>query len=100
MSRFIRKDLLGFMPYSPGQQPKEEMIKLNTNENPYPPSPAAVDAMAKISTDDLRLYWDPEASEAKNAIADHYHIESSRVMVTNGSDEALAFALRAFEHKE
>ena len=46
MSRFIRKDLLGFMPYSPGQQPKEEMIKLNTNENPYPPSPAAVDAMA------------------------------------------------------
>ena len=99
MSRFIRKDLLGLTPYSPGQQPEEEMIKLNTNENPYPPSPKAADAIQKISTDDLRLYWDPEASEAKNAIADHYHIESSRVMVTNGSDEALAFAFHAFGEK-
>ncbi|HUM56295.1 MAG TPA: histidinol-phosphate transaminase [Bacillota bacterium] len=99
MSRFVRKDFLALMPYSPGQQPEEKMIKLNTNENPYPPSPGAVDAIGKISTDELRLYWDPEASEAKNAIAEHYDIESSRVMVTNGSDEALAFAFHAFGEK-
>ncbi len=85
-------------PYVPGEQPKvDQLIKLNTNENPYPPSPkvaAAVAAAGEI--DSLRLYPDPNSTALKSAIADYYGVADGQVFVGNGSDEVLAHAFMAF----
>ena len=87
-------------PYVPGEQPKiQNLLKLNTNENPYPPSPkvvAAVQAVLADSADALRLYPDPDASALKQAIAQQQHVEASHVFVGNGSDEVLAHIFKAF----
>lgn len=78
-------------PYVPGEQPKlDNLIKLNTNENPYGPSPKALQAMTGAMTDDLRLYPDPDADRLKQAAADYYQLDTSQVFVGNGSDEVLA----------
>jgi len=82
-------------PYVPGEQPQNTYLKLNTNENPYPPSPLALAAMQAAINDDLRLYPDPNASELKAAIAAFYHLNSEQVFVGNGSDEVLAHAFCA-----
>jgi histidinol-phosphate aminotransferase len=85
------------VPYTPGEQPKvANLIKLNTNENPYPPSPLALSAMQAAVNDGLRLYPDPDATALKQAIANYYGVERNQVFVGNGSDEVLAHAFMSF----
>ena len=82
-------------PYTPGEQPKiEGLIKLNTNENPYPPSGQAFAAMQAVSRDALRLYPDPESTDLCAAIGRFWSVPTSHVFVGNGSDEVLAFAFQ------
>ncbi len=84
-------------PYVAGEQPKDKQyIKLNTNENPYPPSPRALQAIAEAMGEDLKLYPDPEATRLKETIASHYGLQRENVFVGNGSDEVLAFSFLAF----
>lgn len=87
-------------PYVPGEQPKiQNLLKLNTNENPYPPSEkvvAAVQAVLANSADALRLYPDPDATALKQAIAKQQGVGISQVFVGNGSDEVLAHIFKAF----
>ncbi|QDX79954.1 histidinol-phosphate transaminase [Denitratisoma sp. DHT3] len=79
------------IPYVPGEQPKlPNLVKLNTNENPYGPSPKALQAMAAEVGDNLRLYPDPDSSALKQAIARHHGVAAEQVFVGNGSDEVLA----------
>ena len=85
-------------PYVPGYQPelKDDIIKLNTNENPYGPSPQVLKAMAGQVDDSLRLYPDPNSDVVKEAVADHFCIKPGRVFIGNGSDEVLAHTFRAY----
>jgi len=84
-------------PYTPGEQPdKPKMIKLNTNENPYPPAPGVQKAIKETDTDCLRLYPDPTASVLVNALADYYHVKPEQVFVGVGSDDVLAMAFMTF----
>jgi histidinol-phosphate aminotransferase len=78
-------------PYSPGEQPQiSNITKLNTNENPYGPSPAVISAISEAADDRLRLYPPPEAEQLKSKIAEYFNLEASQVFVGNGSDEVLA----------
>ena len=91
MSRFWSKTVHNLTPYVPGEQPKlANLVKLNTNENPYGPSPKALEAMRAVIGDELKLYPDPHSEKLKAAIAAHHGVEQSRVFVGNGSDEVLA----------
>jgi len=83
-------------PYVPGEQPKRPMIKLNTNENPYPPSPKAVAAMQAAADDRLRLYPDPASGALRAAIAQAEGVSEDMVFVGNGSDEVLALCFLAY----
>ena len=84
-------------PYVPGEQPKDKTyIKLNTNENPYPPSPQVVAAMKAVTNENLRLYPTPTCDELKNAIAEYHGLKKEQIFVGNGSDEILAFSFLAF----
>ena len=83
-------------PYVPGEQPRRrDLVKLNTNENPYPPSPQVLAAVRAAADERLRLYPPPEADEFKAAIATYHGIEASQVFVGNGSDEVLAHVFHA-----
>jgi len=88
------------VPYVPGEQPKlSKLVKLNTNENPYGPSPKAIAAMQAEIGDSLRLYPDPNGERLKQAVADYYGVQPSQVFVGNGSDEVLAHAFHGlFQH--
>ena len=92
--RFWSPEVRELEPYVPGEQPKiQNLLKLNTNENPYPPSPKVVEAVQAVLThqaDALRLYPDPDATALKHAIAKQQNIDVSQVFVGNGSDEVLA----------
>lgn len=91
MSQFWSPIVHQLTPYVPGEQPRiDKLIKLNTNENPYPPSPNALVAMRDAVGERLRLYPDPEATALKEAIARRYHIQPNQVFTGNGSDEVLA----------
>lgn len=84
-------------PYVPGEQPQDKKyIKLNTNENPYPPSPHVIQAIRQAANETLRLYPDPEASELRKVIAKVHDLTPGQVFVGNGSDEVLAFSFLAF----
>ncbi|MDO5401913.1 MAG: histidinol-phosphate transaminase [Eubacteriales bacterium] len=84
-------------PYVPGEQPKiDGIIKLNTNENPYPPTPEAARAASHFDMEKLRLYPDPEVTDLVNVIADHYKMDSSQVFVGVGSDDVLAMCFMTF----
>ena len=97
MNRFWSEGLKTLQPYVPGEQPKNRsVIKLNTNENPYPPSPKALAAARNAADADLRLYPDPDASDLKAAIARHHGVAVENVFAGNGSDEVLAVAFLAF----
>ena len=86
-------------PYVPGEQPKlSHLVKLNTNENPYGPSPKVLDAIRAELSDTLRLYPDPNAERLKQAIADYYAVAPAQVFVGNGSDEVLAITFQALLH--
>jgi histidinol-phosphate aminotransferase len=83
-------------PYRPGEQPPiGQLIKLNTNENPYPPSPAVLDALRSAANDNLRLYPDPEGKSLKQTIADIHGLNQANVFLGNGSDEVLAHTFLA-----
>ena len=85
------------VPYVPGEQPnKERMIKLNTNENPYPPAPGVRQALECFNTDRLRLYPDPVIGKLVTAIADYYGVEKEKVFVGVGSDDVLAMIFMTF----
>lgn len=91
-------------PYVPGEQPQHEnLCKLNTNENPFPPSPKVGEAIAKVleqQADDLRLYPAPESDDLRAALAQLYDIDINQVFVGNGSDEVLALVFASFFLKE
>ena len=91
MSKFWSPFVKDLVPYVPGEQPKlQKLVKLNTNENPYGPSPKAVAAMQAELGDSLRLYPDPNSDLLKQAVADYYGVQRAQVFVGNGSDEVLA----------
>ncbi|GIW41193.1 MAG: histidinol-phosphate aminotransferase [Candidatus Binatia bacterium] len=94
--RFVRPVVESLQAYVPGEQPQERgLVKLNTNENPYPPSPAVLDAIREAATADLRLYPDPEATAFREAVAEAYGVKPDRILVGNGSDELLGILVRA-----
>lgn len=85
------------IPYVPGEQPQDEnMVKLNTNENPYPPAPGVREAIESIQTDRYRLYPDPAAEKLTGAIAKHFQVEGEQVFVGVGSDDVLAMIFLTF----
>jgi len=101
MSKFWSPFVRDLVPYVPGEQPKlTKLVKLNTNENPYGPSPKAIDAMRAEVNDNLRLYPDPNSDLLKQSVARYYGVEANRVFLGNGSDEVLAHAYHAFFLKD
>jgi len=95
MSRFWSPVVHTLSPYVPGEQPKQDgIVKLNTNENPYPPSPRVLAAIASAA-ERLRLYPDPRAMRLREAIATHCNVAPEQVFVGNGSDEVLAHTFQA-----
>ena len=93
----IRPLVRGLQPYVPGEQPKiKGLIKLNTNENPYPPSPRVLAATRAAVDGRLRLYPNPTAQLLRDKLARLHGCQAENIIVTNGSDEALAMAVRAF----
>lgn len=101
MSRYWSALVHQLEPYVPGEQPKmANQTKLNTNENPYPPSPLAIAAIRDAANADLRLYPDPNADDLKKAIAEYHLLDTSQVFVGNGSDEVLAHVFHAFFQQE
>ena len=93
----IAKSVRALTPYTPGEQPKDRsVIKLNTNENPYPPSPLVEKVLASFDLDRLRRYPDPVFTELREKIAERDGTVPARVFVGNGSDEVLTLAARAF----
>ncbi len=97
MKEFWSARIRDVVPYVPGEQPRDrKFIKLNTNENPYPPSPKAIQAMRDAINDDLRLYPDPECAALCAAAAECWGVKTEQVFCGNGSDEILAFCFQAF----
>ena len=81
MSRFLSERLMNVTPYTPGEQPQDQKyIKLNTNESPYPPSPAVLDAVSRAEVEKLRLYSDPACAELLNTAAKHFGLKPSRII--------------------
>ena len=83
-------------PYTPGEPNQPDMIKLNTNENPYPPAPGVAEVLREMDTDAMRLYPDPTAGELVSAIAENYGLEKDQVFVGVGSDDVLAMSFLTF----
>ena len=95
--QFWSRRIRDIEPYVPGEQPKDRRyVKLNTNENPFPPSPRVQAAIASVDAASLRLYPDPDCLELRRALAADKHLSPERVFVGNGSDEVLAFCYLAF----
>lgn len=102
MSKFWSPFVKDLVPYVPGEQPKlAKLVKLNTNENPYGPSPKALAAMRGELNDNLRLYPDPNSDLLKHAVAEYYGVQASQVFLGNGSDEVLAHIFHGlFQHEQ
>ena len=97
MSRFWTETVRRLTPYVPGEQRSgPDVVKLNTNENPYPPSAAVLEAIASVTGEALRLYPDPESIRLREALARRHGLDVSEVFVGNGSDEVLALAFLAY----
>ncbi|WP_346909483.1 histidinol-phosphate transaminase [uncultured Roseibium sp.] len=97
MSRFWSPFVRDLVPYVPGEQPKDKVfIKLNTNENPYGPSPHALEVIRDAAGDDLRRYPDPMATDLRAAISEGLGLTEDHVFIGNGSDEVLAHAFNGF----
>jgi len=96
MSRYWSDVVNTLTPYVPGEQPLfDKLVKLNTNESPYPPSPRVLEAINAVSADALRLYPDPESAVLRQAIATRFDLQTEQVFVGNGSDEVIALAFMA-----
>ncbi|MGA3000586.1 MAG: histidinol-phosphate transaminase [Acetobacteraceae bacterium] len=96
MSRYWSELARGLSPYVPGEQPLiPGLVKLNTNESPFGPSPKAIEAVRAAAADTLRLYPDPQSTRLREALADYHKVAPDQVFVGNGSDEVLAHAFAA-----
>ena len=97
MSKYWSDVVHRLTPYVPGEQPKlSNLVKLNTNENPYGPSPQVIQALQTEATESLRLYPDPSSDKLKSTIAQYHGLQANQVFMGNGSDEVLAHAFQAF----
>src|ERR1019366_5264445 len=97
LQALVRPLVRWLQPYTPGEQPKiKGLIKLNTNENPYPPSPQVLAATRAAVDGRLRLYPDPTAQPLRERLARLHRCRPENIIVGNGSDELLAMAVRAF----
>lgn len=96
----FEKNIRKVEPYVPGEQPKRRVIKLNTNENPYPPAPGVRQALDQMETDLLRLYPDPAASVLVDALAERYGVGKDQVFVGVGSDDVLSMCFLTFFNSE
>ncbi|NPU84084.1 MAG: histidinol-phosphate transaminase [Syntrophaceae bacterium] len=97
MSKYWNEKTKSLEPYTPGEQFKDrKYLKLNTNENPYPPSPLVMETLRQAVNSDLRLYPDPNSEELRATIAGYHGLSTEQVFIGNGSDEILAFAFAAF----
>lgn len=95
--QFWSERIKDLVPYTPGEQPKNQVfVKLNTNENPYPPSPKVLKAIEDAAGEGLRLYPDPEATALRQAIAEYHGLKPEQVFCGNGSDEVLGLCFYAF----
>ena len=97
MTRYWTELARRLTPYVPGEQRSgANIVKLNTNENPYPPSPAVLSAISQVSADAIRRYPDPDATALRESLATYHGLRPEQVFVGNGSDEILAMAFMAF----
>lgn len=97
MSKYWSEITKNIEPYVCGEQPKDKKyIKLNTNENPYPPSPKVLESIKSAANGDLRLYPDPNCDNLREVIAQYYNLNKEQIFIGNGSDEVLAFSFLAF----
>ena len=97
MSYLWKKNIRNIEPYVPGEQSKEkDIVKINANENPYPPSPKAIEALKNFSAEKLRFYPDANAYPLKQAIAKYYKVEAENVFLGNGSDDVIALCFQTF----
>lgn len=97
MSRYWTDLVKRLTPYVPGEQRSgDDVIKLNTNENPYPPSEKVMQSIASVQPDALRRYPDPQSTELRKTLADYHNLTTEQVFVGNGSDEILALSFMAF----
>lgn len=97
MNKYWSKLSQGLVPYIPGEQPRDrKYIKLNTNENPYGPSPRVLEAIRNAADESLRLYPDPTCDMLVSAAAESYGVRKEQIFTGNGSDEVLAFSFMAF----
>ena len=101
MSREWTRNLRNIEPYVPGEQSKDkDIVKINANENPYPPSPKAAEVLKSFDTNKLRFYPSANSTKLKEAIAKYYKVDVSNVFVGNGSDDVLAVAFQSFFNSE
>ena len=97
MEKLWKKNLRDIEPYVPGEQSKEQnIVKINANENPYPPSPKAIEAIKNFECGKLRFYPDANATEFKQAIAEFYNVDAENVFLGNAQTMLLPFAFRHF----
>lgn len=100
MSKYWSDAIQALTPYIPGEQTSlPDVIKLNTNENPYPPSPEVAKVIANFNTEQLKLYPDPDSTELKITLAKEFSLKQEQLFVGNGSDEVLAHVFAAFFRK-
>ncbi|MGC4017959.1 MAG: histidinol-phosphate transaminase [Muricomes sp.] len=96
LNRNLLKNIRQVEPYVAGEQPQHKVVKLNTNENPYPPAPGVLEAIKNIDCDRFRLYPDPTAGKLVDVLAEHYHVGKDQVFVGVGSDDVLAMCFLTF----
>lgn len=92
----FEKNIRKVEPYVPGEQPQRQVIKLNTNENPYPPAPGVSKALMELDVDRMRLYPDPTAGQLVHTLAEYYGVKDEQVFVGVGSDDVLAMCFLTF----
>ena len=98
---YFRLDIDEMNGYTPGEQPKMlNLIKLNTNENPYPPSPKVIEAIRNFELNHLRLYPDPMCDSIRDVVAELHGVKRENVIAGNGSDDILTMAIRCFTDGE
>lgn len=96
----FEKNIRKVEPYVPGEQPQRKVIKLNTNENPYPPAPGVKKALMEMDVDRMRLYPDPTAGSLVHSLAEYYGVKDEQVFVGVGSDDVLAMCFLTFFNSE
>ena len=96
----FEKNIRRVKPYVPGEQPQNKAVKLNTNENPYPPAPGVRTALESMDTDRLRLYPDPAAGPLVEELARFYHVGTDQIFVGVGSDDVLSMCFLTFFNSE